>query len=525
MSEILDPKTVHPAGEGKNEEEEFPAPHRVETMGGAVEVKWEGDSGVSLLGVLVYFFGFLEKAGLWERLVKTCPLSYSSPNAPTKEEILGTLLLSVLSGHRRYAHITGLRGDQAMAERVGIKTLRSEDSVRRAFEKVDEDKLTLWMDLNVGETFEALLEGDWVMDLDSTVKTLYGKQEEARVGYNPMKPGRVSHVYHAMVFTAAKLVLNVDVQAGNQTASLYCHETLWGWLGARDKKQWPWLIRGDCGHGNENMMAGCEERGLKYLFKIKSSKGVVDLVEKVGWREEAVEWKQAGSGWEGCERELRLQGWSRSRRVIVLRRRVDKPAEAESGVPGQLSLPGLSVASGKGPTYEHSVLVTNWDEKEILAIAQMYRDRGDSENVFDELKNQWGWRGYSTQDLKRSQLMARLVALFFNWWSLFTRSVTGSHHGEAVTTRPMLMHGVARTTRHANQTRVTIASMHAKAKKIAHLLAGFSTWLKQVVEGAEQLTGLALWHRIQRRIFEDFAGIKFGSPASAPLLEAPNCRI
>jgi hypothetical protein len=33
--------------------------------------------------------------------------------------------------------------------------------------------------------------------------------------------------------------------------------------------------------------------------------------------------------------------------------------------------------------------------------------------MFDELKNQWGWTGFSTQDLKRSQLMARLVALIF----------------------------------------------------------------------------------------------------------------
>ena len=30
----------------------------------------------------------------------------------------------------------------------------------------------------------------WIMDLDSTVVTVYGKQEGAAVGYNPSKPGR-----------------------------------------------------------------------------------------------------------------------------------------------------------------------------------------------------------------------------------------------------------------------------------------------------------------------------------------------
>ena len=43
----------------------------------------------------------------------------------------------------------------------------------------------------------ALFSEEWVLDVDGTVKTLYGKQEEARVDYNPTKPGRPSHVYHA----------------------------------------------------------------------------------------------------------------------------------------------------------------------------------------------------------------------------------------------------------------------------------------------------------------------------------------
>ena len=42
-------------------------------------------------------------------------------------------------------------------------------------------------------------------------------------------------------------------------------------------------------------------------------------------------------------------------------------------------------------------------------------------NVFDELKNQWGWGGFVTHDLARSRLAARLVALFYNWWNIFTR--------------------------------------------------------------------------------------------------------
>jgi hypothetical protein len=37
------------------------------------------------------------------------------------------------------------------------------------------------------------LKTPWILDIDTTIKPLYGKQEGAEVGYNPHKPGRPSH--------------------------------------------------------------------------------------------------------------------------------------------------------------------------------------------------------------------------------------------------------------------------------------------------------------------------------------------
>ena len=53
-----------------------------------------------------------------------------------------------------------------------------------------------------------------------------------------------------------------------------------------------------------------------------------------------------------------------------------------------------------GERYEYSVLVTSLGD-EVLTLAQHYRDRGDAENNFDELKNQWGWAGFTTRDSRR----------------------------------------------------------------------------------------------------------------------------
>jgi hypothetical protein len=76
---------------------------------------------------------------------------------------------------------------------------------------------------------------------------------------------------------------------------------------------------------------------------------------------------------------------------------------------------GLAFVESAVPAkrYEYAVLVTDLPHA-VLTLAQLYRDRADSENAFDELKNQWGWGGFTTQDIKRCRLSARGVALAYN---------------------------------------------------------------------------------------------------------------
>ena len=87
---------------------------------------------------------------------------------------------------------------------------------------------------------------------------------------------------------------------------------------------------------------------------------------------------------------------------------------------GQQLLLDLPEATHLGVRYEYAVLVTSMQD-EVRTIAQHYRDRGDAENNFDELKNQWAWSGFTTHDRKRCQIMARITALVYNWWTIFMR--------------------------------------------------------------------------------------------------------
>jgi hypothetical protein len=99
---------------------------RVATPGGVFQVRWDENGSASALGQLAFFGEFLEVAQLFERWVKSCPLEYTSPNAPEVRDVLGTWLLSILDGQRRYAHINGLRGDAVAPQILGMTRIISD---------------------------------------------------------------------------------------------------------------------------------------------------------------------------------------------------------------------------------------------------------------------------------------------------------------------------------------------------------------------------------------------------------------
>ena len=515
---------VHPQGEVERDSgrDIVNQSQAVETFGGKVFVRWDPDAAVTAFGPVTYFIEFLKMNGLWQQWVKECPLSYSSPNAPPKEDILGTILLSVLAGHKRYAHVTTIRSDSVTPGLLGMERVRSADAVRRAFLKGEANDYAVWLHKHLDSAYGELLNEPWILDVDGTVKTLYGEQEQAVRGYNPTKHGRPSHVYQTYFIAAIRMVLDVEVQAGNQTASKYAQPGLWAWLDRRPREQWPTLLRGDIGWGTEAMMVECEKRGQDYLLKIRQTTKVKQNIAQLVGRDD---WAPAGGEWQGIWSELRLTGWSRQRRVVVLRRKARKaPVKAADGRDKQQELFGTVEVLQAGELYEYAVLVTSLVEG-VLGIAQLYRDRAESENVFDELKNQWGWAGFTTQDQERCQIFARIVALIFNWWSLFTRLAIPNRHTEATTSRPLLLHGIGRQTKHGNQTTLTITSNHAQAGPVRQALESVSSFIQRLAQTAQQFTVDQRWRWLLRFIFRDWLTTRSPVPEFLPPTTLPNCRI
>jgi hypothetical protein len=509
---------VHPEGEKQNDEiESLKNKVAVDTYDGRVHIEWDHDTPVTPMGQLAFFIEFLKRTELFDHWIDSCPLKLTSPNAPKVRDILGTILLSVLSGHTRYSHITAIRSDQVNAPLLGMKKIMSEDSVRRALIKIAETEGSEWLTHELKHCYSEVLNIPWILDVDTTIKSLFGKQEGAVVGYNPKKPGRPSHTYHTYMIAAVRMILDVEVMPGNESSASHTQPHLFSWLDDLPREKWPEFLRGDCGFGTDAVMEACEARSLNYLFKLKQTKNVKRFIELKMTEDE---WHNAGQGWQGCSGELQLMSWKRARGVVLLRRKIKK----DIGVVSKEALTGQTLFQfaemGENiSAYEYAVLVTDMDLA-ILSIACHYRDRADCENNFDELKNQWGWSGYTTTDLHRCRLMAKIIALIYNWWTLFVRLITPGHHVEAITSRPLLLHAVGKQIKHAGHKIIQVNSNHAKFKKVQGALISLSDFFKTLKPCAEQLSMREKMKRVLHRAFEKFIGELPNAPPK--LLPAPS---
>lgn len=473
----------------------------LQTAGGPIKVRWDTNGRATAQGQMAFFIEFLIATGLFDQWVKDCPLNYKSPNGSTPRDILGTWMLSILSGHWRYAHASTIRADGVNPGLLGMSGVVAEDTLRRGLKAIDEDPGVGWLCDHIGHTVLGLLYAPWILDVDVTVKPLYGKQQGAVVGYNPHKPGRPSHAYHSYQVSGLRLMLGVDVLAGNQS---HANHTLPGLIRILDglaSPQRPQLVRGDAGMAGEPMFKALEDRGQKYLFKLRLTPNVKRYIEQLFWEQG---WHQAGQGWEGKDGEVKLDGWSRARRVVVLRRAFRGEALLADESQGVLDFVEVNIPAKR---YEYAVLVTDLDH-ELLTIAQLYRDRADSENTFDELKNQWGWGGFTTQDLARCRLSALAVALIYNWWSLFVRLGNPQARMEAITSRPFLLSAVARQTTHGGAKHLTITSQHAEADKAKVLLSAIHALIKRFKNAAEQFKVKSVWQLVCDHILATIAHFK-----------------
>jgi Transposase DDE domain group 1 len=151
---------------------------------------------VTPFGGLFVFIEFLGRIGLVEQLASRAPYQPKSGNHYDPGQILVGFILSVIAGAQRFAHTNQLRADRALHALLGIKRFPSYDTILITYDVSAKRRSNAsGGPCGVGSSSRLPhLEKGYSLDLDSTIFSRHGAQQQgAARGYNPRRPGRLSH--------------------------------------------------------------------------------------------------------------------------------------------------------------------------------------------------------------------------------------------------------------------------------------------------------------------------------------------
>jgi Transposase DDE domain group 1 len=243
-----------------------------------------------------------------------------------------------------------------------------------------------------------------VFHLDSVVLTLYGKQQGARVGYNPRKKGRRSYhpllcfEAHGQEFWHGSLRPgDAATNTGARALVRRCLQKVPSSL-ARSRIR----LLADSGFFSGRLVSDLDQVGCGYIIVCPKAKSYLPLAQRAGFQEMAF-------GWAVAEFEFKPRGWTERHRFIMVRRPLpEDPEEAQ-----QLTL----FQAGR---YAYSAFVTNL-ELQPWRIWKTYQARANVEKSIRELLYSFSLNKIPTQEWVANGAFLQLLLLAYNLVHWFKR--------------------------------------------------------------------------------------------------------
>lgn len=238
------------------------------------------------------------------------------------------------------------------------------------------------------------------LDCDSTVKTLYGHQEGALVGYNPEHRGKKS--YHPLVITEAHrgdslsgLLRPGNVHTADRIEELIQEVMLLLPLPALVR------LRADAGFYAGDFVALLKEKHIAFAI-------VAHLTPPLKAELGGLRYQRVSSIFSAAEFQYQPHGWKGKERFVVLRRKlVDEDATS------QTTLFTLD-------RYAYSVIVTNLSLTPY-GVFQFYYDHAGIERIIRTLRDDYPFGSAPTNNFEANALYAELSLLTYNLMIWFKR--------------------------------------------------------------------------------------------------------
>jgi hypothetical protein len=236
-----------------------------------------------------------------------------------------------------------------------------------------------------------------ILDLDSTVVTVFGRQEGAAVGYNPRYHGKRSYdpllcleANSAFLWDSELRPGNAGTWSGSVELLAHCFFTA-----PRDIREL--RVRADAGFGYNPVLRVLEQAGAEYAVVARMTP---TLKRALG----GLRYQRLNARWELAECEHRPGDWKQARRCIVARHRL----EETDPEPTVFSL----------DRYVYRAWVTN-ASLSAAGVWHFYDGRAGMEPRIRELREDFSLRRIPTRAFAANALYLEVVRLAYNLVTAF----------------------------------------------------------------------------------------------------------
>ena len=239
-----------------------------------------------------------------------------------------------------------------------------------------------------------------IFDLDSSVVTVFGRQEHAEVGYNPRYRGKRSYNPLLCIEANSSYLWDTELRPGNAgtwDGSVELMATCFINV-PRDIREL--RVRADAGFGFHPVLEMLEARATQYAVVARLTQAFKRLLP--GLRYESV-----NQQWEMAEFEYRPHGWPQARRFVVARRFIpDEEPQSTLFTLGR---------------YVYRAWVTNMDLTPS-GVWHYYDGRAGMEPRICELREDYSLRKIPTASFAANALYLEIIRLAYNLVTTFQRT-------------------------------------------------------------------------------------------------------
>lgn len=369
------------------------------------------DKEITPWGGMILMKKLIEKSKINE-LLASLPLPRQNSNRGYSPiQLINNFWVSIWSGASRFEHLEVTRMDKVIQKIFGWTKMAGHKSFQRYFKKFTQaDNQRIFTEM-FNWFFKQMKFDNYTLDLDSTILSRYGRQQGAKKGYNPKKPGRNSHHPLIAFVSEVRMTVNFWLRSGNTYTTNNFYSFLENTFERLSGKTIG-LLRADSGFYDKKIFEYLENRSkpINYIIAAKFYRPLKLAIA----REKT--YLRLDDGIQISDTTYQSPGWEKPRRLIIVRQEIAIRSKATGK---QLRLFGEEETY---KNYRYSCFITNLSLSAKM-IWDAYRNRADAENRIKELKEDFGADSFNMDDFFATEAALNFVMMGYNLMSLFRQAI------------------------------------------------------------------------------------------------------